>query len=221
MKRFIFFICIFSLAKCETHHDSSMQKNANESSKERPLGINKPAKFIRVQLKVYPYSDDSILVKTIITNTDSLDFTFYKPLLPFENFTEDLFSIIEKNSYNKLRFCGHNHEKHMMYANGPSEFIIPELVNDQLVILKPNQTMEIESNIAHIYEFKNYLNKGLRNFKISYMMSFPFITKERQVSELDSVDGKLKPVYYVVGLPEKDDPDSMRVEFKVPSIKTQ
>jgi hypothetical protein len=214
MKLFFLFILLVDLAMCKSSTDRSKVVNIE---KRRGLGIEKVAKFIHVELEVYPYSKDSVLVKTFITNKDSSDFAAYKPLLPFDNFNENIFGIMEDSSYKGVEFNGISKEKFLKYEDGKSSgYIIPKLDSDQFVNLESNKTLIFESNVACKYDFKKYLNEGLNNFKIIYWVDFPYMKDGRQVLELDSVDKKLKPVYYVVTLDEKDDPDSMRIPFSIP-----
>lgn len=218
MKTYMPFLLIFFLVACNpTKKDKPITNEIKGSDlKERSPVIEKPAPFIYLNLEVHSYSRDSIIVHITLRNDGKKAFKFYKPLLPFDSMTENLFSILEKESYDPVGFNGKSKEKYLQFDSETSTYIIPQLGDDHFISLQPGQTLEIKSNIAKIYSFGEFLDKKLTEFKIIYVSSFPYVVDGKQVMELDSVDNKQKPVYYFVTVKERKDPDLMRVAFKIP-----
>lgn len=213
-KRILLILILAIFMSCKSNNTN--QINAGEEKHEGPIAIVKNAPFIHLQLKVQPFSPDSILAKAIITNSWDNDLVIYKPLLPYENYTEFLYGVMEKTSYKNVAFNGHDQESYLNYEDGPSNYINPKLDTGNFVILQPNQSIEVVANIAKKFQFKEFLKKGQREFKLVYHRFWPYIVNGKQVTEMDSTDHQMKPVYFIASLPKNDDPDSMRVDFRIP-----
>lgn len=217
MNRLLFLLSIIIFVKCGSADNSKQETVKQDEGKEPSNAIIKPAPFIYLQLKVQPFSVDSIMVKTVITNNWNNELAIYKPLLPFDSAKLELFSIMEKRSYDRLDFAGQpDQENYLNYEDGPTDLIVPNLDTANFIFLQPGKTLEIKSNIAHKYDFKKYLKKRLHEFKLVYYREWPYVVDGKQVTEMDSTDNQVKPVYFVASLPENDDPDSMRVDFRIP-----
>ena len=204
------------LLGCNTNNTyNTMKGSKNNGSKSTPPGIDREAPFILVELNVKAKSFDSVIAVITITNNDSNDFSFYKPLLPFDGFTENVFGIFERNSYEPVKFKGHSQQKYMLVENSPTNYIIPVLKKDNFLLLKPHQSIKIEINVAQKYDFVEFKKKGFTEFKLIYWAFFPAVENQKQQMAMDSIDHIEKPIYYSVTVKESEDPDSMRVPFKV------
>ena len=204
----LFILGNFALLNCNP--------NSPFEGKSASPALVRDAPFINVTLNIKSYSFDSILADLKLTNNGSNDFSFYKPLLPYKGFTENSFGIFERGNYEPVKFLGHSREKHLMVDDGPTNFILPAFVSNSFVILKPSESIEIETNLASAYDFNEFEKKGLNQFKIIYWEFFPLIENGKQVMETDSIDKAEKPVYYSVTVKQNKNPDSMRVPFTVP-----
>lgn len=211
-------LMVFSISIFVGCTSGNNTNHADEENKKavKDIVIVKEAPFIHLQLNVQAYSADSILAKLTITNNSDSNLEIYKPLLPYNGYTEDLYSILEKTSYERLAFNGVGHESHLNYEDGPSVYIEPKFNSDRFVVLQPKQSLEVESNITHRFEFEKFLKKGHREFKLVYAMEWPYVVNGKQVMEIDSNDHQMKPVYFGASLPENNDPDLMRVDFRIP-----
>ncbi len=217
MNRLLLILSIIIFVKCASADNSKKETDTQDEGKEPPIAILKSAPFIYLQLRVQPFSVDSIIVKTIITNNWNNELAIYKPLLPFDSAKLELFSVLEKNSYDRLEFVGEpDQENYLNYEDGPTDLIVPNLDTANFIFLQPGKTLEIEANIAPKYDFKKFLKKRLHEFKLVYVKEWPYVVDGKQVTEMDSTDHQVKPVYFVASLPENDDPDSMRVDFRIP-----
>lgn len=212
MKRVLWFLSVSMLMNC----GNTSQDNVEDTKEVEVIAILKDAPFIHLQLKVLPYSPDSIIAKAIITNKWDKDLAIYKPLLPSESYNELLYSVSEKTTYKNVVFNGHKKESYLSYSDGPSNYIDPKLDTGNFVILQPNQSLEVESNIAQKFQFKEFLEKGFHEFKLTYYKFWPYVVNGKKVTEIDTTDHQMKPVYFLASMPLKDDPDSMKVEFKIP-----
>lgn len=217
MKQILVVLSMVTLVNCSSTDNTNQGNTESEGKKSGSIAEVKSAPFIRVALKVRALSSDSILVKTTITNNWNKDFVIYKPFLPTDTNRADVFSVLSSPGRNTLAFNGdHLQGNYLKYADGPSDFLIPDTDPANLITLQPKQTLEFESNIAHKYRFEEYLEKGIHDFSVTYFNMWPYIVDRKQVTEIDSVYQESKPVYYSVSMPENDDPDSMRVYFKIP-----
>ena len=135
--------------------------------------------------------------------------------MPLDGFTEDVFGIMGGKSYEPVKFKGFPQQKYMSVENSPTNYIVPVLREDSFILLKPGQSIQIETNLATKYDFEEFKKKGFIEFKIIYWAYFPAIENQKQLMAMDSIDHIEKPVYYSVTVKEREDPDSMRVPFKV------
>ncbi|MBO9203363.1 MULTISPECIES: hypothetical protein [Niastella] len=212
MSRIFLIFSLFIFVKCTDSIECGKNLSNNAIVKEGP--------FIQMKLNVQPFSSDSIMVNAIITNIRNNELAIYKPMLPSDTSRLELFSVLERESYHNVEFIGQDQpdgEEYLKYENGePSIFLVPKMDTSNFIILQPRQRLVIASNLAHKFKFKRFLKKGQREFKLVYYRFWPYIINGKQVTEIDSSDHQVKPVYFVASLPENDNPDSMRVAFRIP-----
>jgi hypothetical protein len=182
------------------------------------LGIERDCDFIQIGLKISALSINSIITTVTFTNNSEKDFILYKPLLPYPDFTENCFGLVEKETYKKVPFTGIRRERYLEdgipHLVGVS--IIPTINNENLVKLKPKGSLSVRCNIANKFNFDLFLKNGRREFEINYGCFTPSIVNSRQEREIDSVDKIEKPVYYFIVFGNKQNSDSMNVRFRIP-----
>lgn len=189
----------------------------DSGGKMLPAAINKDASFIKSTVTVKAYSADSIMVTTTFTHNGDTAFAFYKPLLPYRNFTQDLFSIYTSPGDNLVAFFCKEKEVNLKFADGElSSEVVPKLAADNFLVLRPGDSLELITNIARKYDFKRHFKKGNRNFQLVYIAHFPYVVNHQQAMEYDSLDHMEKPVYYSVIGNENENPDLVRVSFQIP-----
>ena len=214
---FFFTIQFWFLSFFSTQNDFQNTIPSIQNKKGVDPVIIKKADFISIGLEVSMFSKDSVIVKTILKNDGNVVFLLYKPLLPYDNNnSEQLFSVLENRSLMPVLFLGKSKENHLSDDGSTTSYIIPRTSDDNFVHLKPGQILEITSNIARKYLFKKPLSKKRTQFSIIYGAFFPYVVNKKQVVELDTVDNKRKPVYYLLGPKENKDPELMRVSFTIP-----
>jgi len=186
----------------------------------RPLLTEKVNNFIVVGLSVNAVSVDSIIVKVKFTNNSDKPFVFYKPLLPYDDFTENNFGMLEASTSNPVKFLNTKKEKYLEDNHGElmPGHIIPVIKKDNLIELSAKDSLVIENNIAGKFDFKPYLSKGKNEFLISFGISTPFVVNGKQQTELDTIINTKKPVYHFILYGNLyDDYDAKVVKFKIPS----
>jgi hypothetical protein len=209
MKGFVVIFCLFLLVQCE---------DQEICTKGLTMEISKPATFIDMDLKVVSWSVDSVMLNTTFTNNGEKDFSIYRPLLPTDNFTEEILTVGVKDNFDQVKFLGHNQEAYLLNnVKEVSSYVDPRLDESRFIILKPHQTIAVQTNIANKFDFKSFIEKGVNHFFVSYMPSFPYVVNNKQILETDPDDQEMKPVYYYVDVAQEFNGDSSRIMFDVPS----
>jgi hypothetical protein len=212
---FLLFMQVIMLG-CNSRNVSKPGTNSS-SGKNSPPGFVQGTANIFVQTKVDAYSFDSVIVTTIFVNNDTQAIALYKPLLPLPGFTENIFALLEKSGYDRVIFTGQRREKYLTIEGSSSIFVNPNLISENIIVLKPHETLKTEVNIARKYNFEEFRKKGMNEFAISYINLFPLIKNNIQIITADSTDKQEKPTFIIVSVPQKQNPDSMRVFFKIPN----
>jgi len=206
-KLLLLFTCIVLLTGCD-----------DCEGKYVSIAIDKPGDFIHVSLNVASFSKDSIMTTVIFTNNSSKAHILYKPFLPYQDFMEGVFSVMEKTSLTNLDFLEKRQERYL--EDGPCAFvpfhIIPAIKKESLIELQPNESLTVVCNIANKFDFRAFLSKGVKEFVITYGFLNPAIVSGKQEMALDTVFKTYKPVYYYVGYGSLGYVDSRRLSFKVP-----
>ncbi len=206
-KLLLFFICLILFTSCDDCNDKYL-----------PMAIEKTGDFIHVGLIISPISKDSIITKVTFTNNSSKAYVLYKPLLPYQDFTEEIFGLLEKTNLTKVNFFERRQEHYLQdgHCSLISYNVIPVITNENLIYLQPKGTLTVACNIARKYDFDSYLSKGLNEFVISYAIFNPSIVNGKQEVAVDTVSKSYKPVYYVICYGKLFHIDSMQVSFKIP-----
>ncbi|MBD0332798.1 MAG: hypothetical protein ICV66_09090 [Chitinophagaceae bacterium] len=209
MKYLVFIISFFSLCSCGGSHDG----RSSVPSKERSSTIDKFATFLHVELQILLKDKTTVLANMSIRNTSEDSILLYKPLFPFDGKIDfPCFSIFNANTYEQVEFS-----KPVPKLSIYSDECIEDAENtvDKYFTLHSNETIQFKINLADWYDFRH--EKSGEAFKVVPSISLPYVDfRYRQKFEKDTVDGKMKPVYYFLTLPEKRDIDSMRVKFTLP-----
>ncbi|HWR33161.1 MAG TPA: hypothetical protein VN451_06540, partial [Chitinophagaceae bacterium] len=80
-----------------------------------------------------------------------------------------------------------------------------------------NDTLRFIMDLSKYYDFRKILLKGEKKFAASFTLLMPCVSYSyKQDFEVDPQDNVLKPIYYQLSLPKKQDLDSMRVHFEIP-----
>lgn len=182
-------------------------------SKKRSSTIDKFASFLHVELKISPKDKTIILADLSIRNTSKNSILLYKPLFPFDGkIVFPCFSIFNAKTYEQVEFSKPVPDLSIYTDEGITK---DENTPDRYYTLRGGETVRFQLNLADFYDFK-YQKTG-EAFKVVPSISLPYVDfRYKQQFEKDTVDGKMKPVYYHLTLPEKRDIDSMRVKFTLP-----
>jgi hypothetical protein len=209
MKFLVFIISFFSLYSCE----GSNNEPSSVLSKERSSTIDKFATFLHVKLEISPKDKTTILADLSIRNTSKNSIILYKSLFPVDGkIVFPCFSIFNAKSYNQVEFSKPIPKLSIYSDEGHKE---AENTADKYITLYSNETIQFRVNLADWYDFRQA--KSGEVFKVVPSISLPYVDfRYRQQFEKDTVDGKMKPVYYFITLPDKRDIDSMRVKFTWP-----
>jgi hypothetical protein len=208
-----FILLLFN--SCQENNTMGSKLENTSTQKKRPPVIEKEAKFIDVKFELTALNKDSILTSFRFTNNSNSDFLIYKPLLPSDNPTTELFVIVDNQNYKRVKYIGPRKEKYIDSKIFPS-MIIPKLKEDNFVDLKAGQVINYTCNLANQYDFKSYLDNGITEFKALYLVLTPFVIGGKLQAEVDTVDKIVKPIYYYLRGGNTKDIDSMRRTFVVP-----
>ncbi|MEO6613454.1 MAG: hypothetical protein ABIT05_15770 [Chitinophagaceae bacterium] len=181
--------------------------------------ILKDASFIRIQLRVNPLSSDVIFAYVSFENRSTDSQFIYRLLLPEDGKTRtDLFSIFDTATLDNMEYKGYKAGNYLkLGADDDQGVIIPQMKRNNFIVMGPGQKLEYKINIAKYYDFSRL--KGGEKLAIVYSECMPAISQTlKHIHERDSMDNKLKPVYYILRLPEHADFDSMRVYFSMPPL---
>ena len=216
MKNKILFVIVITLiGSC--NYDTAMYRSA-------PLGIEKICTSIRLDLAINAVSKDSIITTVTFINTTDTPFVLYKPLLPYQDFTENNFGVLEIQNTDAVEFLVKRKE-HYLEDDHLSEDthrkslplnVIPVITPDNLVEIYPKDSLVVTCNIAPKFDFKSYLLKGYHEFKISFGIVNPLIIDGKQEFGIDSLSKIRKPVYNYIFHGDFYDYDSQLLKFKIP-----
>lgn len=187
--------------------NSEQQKIDNQSQTEI-LEVNP---FLMSTLMIEPISDSLIIAHLSCKNLSKSDtFFLYKDLLPdSNNFREELFGIFSTSSFVNVPYTG----KHRINL----QRIVPIPQESNFLELLPGAQINFTLNISKQYDFSSLLKLGERSFAISSDIDMPAVDRNfKQIYKLDTIDNTMKPLYYLITLPQKNDIDSMRVYFTIP-----
>ena len=144
---------------------------------------------------------------TNATNNSEDSLLFYKILLPLDGkLKTDIFSIFDSKTFDQIVYKG---TRTGHYLKG---VIVPDLAPNNFIVFLPHQNLSYTVNLSRFYDFSE-IRTGTK-LSLAYAMDLPAVSLDyKQLYEIDSVDNKMKPVYYDLTLPKKQDIDSMRVKF--------
>lgn len=175
--------------------------------------IDKFAPFLHLKLNVLPKDHNTILADFSIRNNSKDSILLYKPLLPFDGkIIFPCFSIFNAKTYDQVSFS-----KSVPRLSIYSDKRIDDAENipEKYFTLHSGETVVFKVNLPDWYNFRH--EKSGEVFKIVPSVSLPYINfSYQQQYEKDSLGGQMKPVFYHLTLPEKNDIDSMRVSFTIP-----
>lgn len=194
------------------------QMDNSEQIKDTSPIIIKDASFIHVYLSVTTYSDQEIKANLILTNKGNDSILIYKSLLPCKGEVQTkIFSIFCLDNYESVPFLGVTSEKLLFVSADDEEgVIIPKLFPENFINFKSGDSLKFETNLAKYYKFGSSLLVDNKDFAATFSILLPVVSYDyKQVLELDTLEGKQKPLYYHITLPRSSDIDSMRVYFKV------
>ncbi|MBX2922899.1 MAG: hypothetical protein KF746_11945 [Chitinophagaceae bacterium] len=222
MKLFIVFVLLFTGCNRNIEKVKKSQVQKVDSSTwiidgEKNIVIAKASNNLWVDLEVHAYSKDSIVVHSDFNNMSNDTFMLYKSLVPDNENSNHLFSVLTSDKLLPLDFIGGaSTNKYIQVGSLMTDYILPDIQEKNLIPLPPMSKIELSCNISRRYDFNKFLKQGVTQFELAYFSFFPLIEKGEQVKEIDSLDGKMKFVYYVITTKETHDPDSMRVKFQIP-----
>jgi len=186
--------------------------SCDKKVKNTPDTISKEVDFISAKLDIQVVSKDQIIALTTIQNTSKDTVLLYKPLLPCGINFENQFGLLSAKTYNPVDFKRKRNEK---YIDDDGYYIIPSLEPDKLFYLLPDSSISCSLNLAELYDFKRNADNEENEFLISYSVFMPVIKELAHIAEIDSVDGRMKPVYYFIIANNSKNIDSIRVPFNL------
>lgn len=184
------------------------------NGKERSPIIVNDGSFIYTELSVRSLSEDEIYADIAFTNNSVDSFLFYRILLPLDGkLKSDIFSIFDSKTLDQIVYTGTRAGKYLKEAPDDDEgVVVPDMTPGNFVILLPHQNVSYTVNLSKYYDFSD-VKKGT-TLSLAYGIFLPAVSLDyKQLYEIDSVDNQMKPVYYDLALPKKQDIDSMRVKF--------
>jgi hypothetical protein len=190
--------------------------NMNEKIKGSSPVIVKDGSFVYVQLDVRPLTLKEIYADITFTNKSDSIILFYKTLLPLNGESKtNIFSIFDNASLKEINYTGRKDGEYLKLAPDDDEgVIIPDLTADNFVRLLPKQALDFTINLSKFYDFSK-VHKGT-SLSLAYSSYLPAVSLDcKQIFEKDTIDNKVKPVYYDLALPKNQFIDSMRVQFLI------
>jgi len=188
--------------------------NITPNGKGRSSIIVKDGSFVYTELSVRSLSTSEIYADISFRNNSENSVLFYKILLPLDGkLKTDIFSIFDSETFDQIIYTGTRAGHYLKTAPDDDEGeVIPNLTPGNFIILPPHQNLSCTVNLSRFYDFSE-VKKGTK-LSLAYAIFLPAVSLDyKQLYEIDSVDNKMKPVYYDLTLPKKQDIDSMRVKF--------
>jgi hypothetical protein len=179
---------------------------------------------VYAELKVMPYTIDSIIAEVTIINDYDESVWLYKPALPTDSLVERSFYIFTDEVFTNARpgllpgmsqdlddstevphiYKQTNHQ----YLCGNQDLmpsIIPIIADTSQIELKPGKRLVFVINLAKQYDFKSRKinRKKAKTFRVHYSMEFPFVKNGKHISLLDkwgkwNVPNDPRPAYLAI-----------------------
>lgn len=219
MKYLIMYFLSYFIFICNQKKDHD-NKNAELVNEDKISSIIlKDAPFLHVGLTMNALNKKEIYATLTIKNNSMDSIMLYKSLFPFDGkINNQVFSIFSANTYEDVKYNGPR-VKYMMSTEKADEgTIIPDLSKENFFILYSGDTLLFQANIAQVYDFGKYTSGD--EFKIIPTIENPYVSfNYKQIYEVDSIDGKKKPVYHHISFPYNKNIDSMRLNFRISGNK--
>jgi hypothetical protein len=179
---------------------------------------------VYAELKITPYTLDSILAEVTIVNEYNEPIWLYKPILPTDSLVEQAFYIYTDQVFTYRRpgllpgmapdFTDSNYVPHLLkksnhkYISGYN-VLLPELtagfIDSNFTVLNAGSKLEFKINLAKQYDFKSKTidMKKAKTFRVHYGMEFPFIKNGKHIFLLDMncknvIPNDPKPAYLAI-----------------------
>jgi hypothetical protein len=167
------------------------------SQKTKTKGIDniilKQSDSLHLELYVDYKSAKEVILEGKFKNISKSDFQFYKYLLPNENECQDIFQIVTMKDLEPLNYIGQN--LFLKNHNKINEYCYePILEKGNFYTIASKGSISFKLNLANFYDFSK-INSN-EELGILYQVDIPFIVNGKHFFEIDSVDKKLKPVYF-------------------------
>jgi len=189
------------------------------NDKETPgIIIKEEIKCLFSILHLHVISADSIIITATLINTSNTALSFYKPLLPIDNLSENVFTIniIDyPRTFQNVKFLGKPSMNY--YIGNPNELfaIKPQIKDENIMTLNPNRIFTFTFNVARFYDFHMPLTQNKNNFEISYNVYMPYIVNYKHVLERDSIDKKIKPAYFIISTNKNRNHTEEKLKFSI------
>ncbi len=183
--------------------------------KKAPLIVYKEGTFIKISLRVNVVSKEKIYATVVYANVSADVIRLPKVLLPINGqLSSEYIYILDENSLENLSYIGDRKGRYLKGApDDDIGFLLPESDSDSYIELSPNDSLNFKVNLVDYYQFSDVVEGTL--LAVTVIEDIPVVSADyKQVKEIDSVDNKLKPVYYSLSLSEHI--DSSKVHFKFP-----
>ena len=187
-------------------------KDREQMQKQRSPIILKKSTLIFADLKIDAKSVGEVIATVTFRNTSAEDFLLYKPIVPNEGLMDNDF-IIEDGKHKYLDHIK-SHSDQRYYESDAYKLprvVIPVLESQNFITLAPGKSISFAINIAKRYRF---INKG--PYRAIYNVFMPVVSRNlTQMSEMDPVDQKLKPIYLIIASGDTGPDGNQATAFKV------
>lgn len=200
---------ILSIVGCNSKHKTKGdgKNNSADSTSSSKRGISKEIIIdlpVYAEVKVEPYSLDSMMAEVTIVNDWNEPVWLYKPILPSDTLVVETFYVRDAKGNDNLKHVYKQTDHEYVFSDQNFPFIIP-VINDLTQLeLKPESRMKFTTNLAKHYDFRQLINgERVKTILVNYGMFFPYIKDNKQVFKKvyhNSGDSIAKPVYINISI---------------------
>jgi hypothetical protein len=168
---------------------------------------------VYAELRITPYTLDSIVAEISIINDWYKSVWLYKPILPTDSLAEISFSIMSDKmqvDFDEIQvepILKTTNDKYLYEGQlGWMSTIIPDIIESNLLQLKAGQRIVCTTNLSKHFNFKSFVKKAghSNSLLVIYNTKFPYIENNQHVyvrgkyDSINRIDYK-RPAYFRIG----------------------